>query len=125
VYVVALEVVKGAPVWSLLVSMLSVALALAGVAAVYLAFGTRGAKFDWETPQQANRGIGCLGSLVGFLFVGVCFLLLLGPVLAVTLLGLPTALGQAVGLLLCAAGCAAALLIAYKTVEPHVPMLSE
>jgi len=125
VYVLALEIIKGASAWSLLVAVLSVALALAGVAAVYLAFGTRGAKFDWDTPQQMNRGIGCLGSLVGMLFVGVCFVLLLAPVLAATLLGLPAALGQAVGLVLCAGGCAAAMVIAYKAVELHVPVLGE
>ena len=44
----------------LVILVLGMAFALAGVTGIYLAFGTLGAKFDWENPAQMNRAVGCL-----------------------------------------------------------------
>jgi ABC-2 type transport system permease protein len=125
VYLLILQILKGSSLWSMVVSMLAVSMMLAGLNGIYLYFGTRGAKFDWENPAHMNRAVGCLGSLVGFLFLPVCFLLFISPTFLARLLDLPLAAGQLVGLLLGGAASAAALFIPLGMVEKYVPTLAE
>jgi ABC-2 type transport system permease protein len=125
VYVLVLQVFKGPNAWSMLVSLLAVALLLAGVNGLYLAFGVLGAKFDWENPNQIGRSVGCLGSLAGMLYMPLCFGLFIGPILLATLLNFPVVLGQAVGLALGGAAGIAGALIPLKLVEKRVSKLNE
>jgi ABC-2 type transport system permease protein len=125
IYVLALQILKGGTPISAAISWLAVALALAGVTGIYLAFGTVGAKFDWENPAQMNRAVGCLGSIAGMLFMPVCFGLFIVPPLLAGFLGLPILAGQVVGLLLGGAACAAAVIVPLGMVEKRVAMLNE
>lgn len=125
VYILVLQVLKGNTLWSMLVSLASVALILAGLTGIYLAFGVRGAKFDWESPQQMGGTVGCLGSLISFAYLPVCFVLFVGPNLAAGLLGLPALLGQLVGLLLGGAAGVAGVIIPLGMVVGRVPRLGE
>ena len=125
IYVLVLQMLKGGTLISVVISLLAVAFALAGVTGIYLAFGTVGAKFDWENPAQINRAVGCLGSIAGMLFMPVCFILFIAPPLLAGLLGLPVISGQLVGLLLGGAACAAAVVIPLGIVEKRVATLNE
>ena len=125
VYLLVLQIFKGATLFSAIVSLLAVGMILAGLTGIYLAFGTRGAKFDWENPSQTNRAVGCLGSLVGTLYLGICFGLFIVPPLGASLLGLPMEAGQLVGLLLGGIASAGAILIPLGLVEKRVATLAE
>jgi ABC-2 type transport system permease protein len=124
-YVLVLQILKGSCFWSMLVSVLAVGLMLAGINGIYLAFGVVGARFDWENPNQMGRTSGCLGSLVGFISLPVCFSLFIVPILLAALLGLPTQLGQAAGLLLGGAAGIAFAVIPLLLVEKRVATLNE
>ena len=125
IYVLVLQILKGGTLVSVVISLLAVAFALAGVTGIYLAFGTVGAKFDWENPAQMNRAVGCLGSIAGMIFMPVCFILFIAPPLLAGLLGFPVLAGQLVGLLLGGAACAAAVVVPLGIVEKRVAMLNE
>jgi ABC-2 type transport system permease protein len=125
VYVLILQLLKGAGPLSVIISLAAVALTLAGINGIYLAFGTRGAKFDWETPQQMGGVVGCLGTLAGMLFVPVCFGLFIVPPLLAGAFNFPLLLGQLVGLLLGGTASLAAAIIPLGLVEKRVASLSE
>ncbi len=125
VYLMILQILKGATLFSAIVSLLAVGMILAGLTGIYLAFGTRGAKFDWENPSQTNRAVGCLGMLVGTLFLAICFGLFIVPPLVAGWLGLPTEAGQLVGLLLGGIASAGAVLLPLGLVEKRVALLNE
>ncbi len=124
-YVIVLQILKGGTLWTVFVSLFAVAMSLAGLTGIYLAFGTTGAKFDWENPGQMNRSVGCLGSLAAMALVPVYFLLFILPSLGAVFLQLPVALGQVVGLVLGGAAGAAGVIIPLGLVEKRVAMLAE
>lgn len=125
VYVLILQLLKGAGPLSMIISLAAVALTLAGINGIYLAFGTRGAKFDWETPQQMGGVVGCLGTLAGMLFVPVCFGLFIVPALLAGFFNIPLLVGQLTGLLLGGTASLAAAFIPLAWVEKRVASLGE
>jgi ABC-2 type transport system permease protein len=125
VYLLVLQVLKGSSLFSMVVSLLAVAMILAGLTGITLAFGTRGAKFDWENPSQSNRAVGCLGNIAGTFYLAICFGLFAVPPMAAGLLGIYVEAGQLVGLLLGGALSVAAVLIPLGLVEKRVAMLGE
>ena len=125
VYVLILQLLKGAGPFSVFISLAAVALALAGINGIYLAFGTRGAKFDWESPQQMGGAVGCLGTVAGILFVPVCFGLFIAPPLLAGFFNIPLLVGQLAGLLLGGAASLAAAFIPLGLVEKRVATLGE
>ena len=125
VYVLILQILKGAGPLSAIISLVAVALALAGINGIYLAFGTRGAKLDWESPAQMGGAVGCLGTLAGMLFVPVCFGLFIVPPLLAGFFNIPILVGQLAGLLLGGAASLAAAFIPLRWVEKRVATLGE
>jgi ABC-2 type transport system permease protein len=125
VYVLILQILKQAGPLSVIISLAAVALALAGINGIYLAFGTRGAKFDWESPAQMGGAVGCLGTLAGMLFVPVCFGLFITPPLLAGFFNFPLLLGQLAGLLLGGAASLAAAILPLAMVEKRVATLNE
>lgn len=125
VYVIILQILKAGSLWSVVVSLLAVALSLAGLVGIYLAFGVRGARFDWDNPQQKSLSVGCLGSLVGFIFLPICFVFFIGPALAAALLDFPPILGQIAGLVLGGAVSLAAAILPLEWVVKRVGTLNE
>ncbi len=125
VYIVVLQILKGNSLWSMLVSVVSVALILAGLTGILLSFGVRGARFDWDSPRQMGNSIGCLGTLAGFSYLPFCFLLFIAPNLAASLLDLPPIIGQLTGLLLGGAAGVAGMIIPLGMVIKRVPRLGE
>jgi ABC-2 type transport system permease protein len=125
VYLVVLQIIKGTSVASAAISLLAVALSLAGLTGIFLAFGTYGAKFDWDNPAQINQSMGCVSSLVSAIFLALCFGLFIVPAIVAALLGLPVLVGQLVGLLLGGAVNIAAIIIPLNLVEKRVATLGE
>jgi ABC-2 type transport system permease protein len=125
IYILILQFFKGFELWPTLVSMIAVALVMAGVNGIYLAFGVTGAKFDWESPNQMGRTVGCLGAIAGMVFVPVCFALFVGPAVLAAFLELPLALGQLVGLALGGGAGLAAAILPLGLVEKRVSTLNE
>ncbi|MBI4926681.1 MAG: hypothetical protein HY835_02870 [Anaerolineae bacterium] len=125
IYVLVLQILKGASPLSMLITLLALGFILMGLTGIYLAFGIQGAKFNWDTVQQMNQAVGCLGTLVGMAYVPVCFVLLAGPPAVVVILGWPVLVGQLIGLLLGAAAGLGGAWIALSLVEKRVPMLNE
>ncbi len=83
----------------LLFGLLVVALCMAGAAGLNLAFGVVGANLEWEDPRHMMRGgVGCLGTLASFIYMGMALALFFGPPIALTLLGGPEIIGQIIGL---------------------------
>ncbi|WP_162787770.1 putative ABC transporter permease subunit [Anaerolinea thermolimosa] len=99
VYLMALQLLKGSPPLTMVISLFAVALASAGLVGLFMALGVPRSKFDWEDPRQTNT-VGCLGSLIGFAYLPVCFGLFIGPVFLANLLKFPTLAGQLAGLVL-------------------------
>ncbi len=107
-------------------TFLTVALCLAGVTGVNLAFGVTGAVFNWEDPRQMMRGSsGCLSSLSSAACLPVCLVFFAAPVFGATLLGLPEIIGQVVGLVLGGAVSLACALVPLVLVRKRIPVLGE
>jgi ABC-2 type transport system permease protein len=95
-----------------LYSLLAVAMCLAGMNGILLAFGALGANFKWEDPRKMSAGqLGCLGQLLGMLYLPVAFLLFIGPLWLVPVFRLPPVAGYLGGLVLgvTVTGCCAFL----------------
>jgi ABC-2 type transport system permease protein len=125
VYLIILQILKGAPLGSALISLIALALTLAGLTSIYLAFGAQGAKFDWEHPSRMGSGVGCLGNIVGMLFLPICFGFFIAPPLLTGLVGVPTWAGQVIGLFFGGAISIAAAIIPLRMVEKRVTILNE
>ncbi len=124
-YLLVVQILKGTPWYSMLLSQALLALVLVGMTGIYLYFGINGAKFDWDNPQQINSTIGCLGNIVGMLFLPVVFGLYAGPTLLAAILELPVFLGQLAGLILGGAASLAAGLIPLRLSHGKVERLNE
>jgi ABC-2 type transport system permease protein len=126
VYLLILEILKGSSLWTAVVSLIAVAVMLAGLNSINLAFGVRGAKFDWETLSQRNQAVGCLGSVVGMLVLLLCFMLyILPPLLMTGFLRTPPIVGQLVGLALGSIAGLTAAIVPMRLVESYVARLNE
>ncbi len=103
-----------------------VVLTIAGVAGLNLSFGVRGANLNWEDPRQMSRGtIGCLGTLVSLVFLGLSLVLFFAPPLLLPLVQLPEIFGQIAGLVLGGAFCLTATLLPPWLVRNKVAAIGE
>ena len=101
VFLVIISLVQRASPGTLIFGMLVVLLTIAGTAGLNLAFGVIGANFNWEDPRRVTQGgVGCLGALASFLFLGISLLLFFGPAVLLKILGGPAAAGEFAGLAL-------------------------
>jgi hypothetical protein len=125
IYIIVLQVFKGASLWSMAVGLLAVAAIMAGLVGIHLAFGVAGARFDWDNPNEVGRTVGCFGGLAGMLYAGLCFALFAAPAILAGMLQLPVVLGQMVGLVLGVGAGLAGALIPLALVEKRVATLME
>lgn len=125
IYLLVLQILKRVDFWSALAGMICLWMMLGGLTGIYLAFGTKGARFDWENPAERNRVIGCMSVLSGMVFLAIGFALFVGPILIAQALRLPTGVGRTAGLILCAAGNALAIILPLQTLAKRVETLNE
>lgn len=79
-------------------SLWMVALCLAGMAGIQLAFGAAGANFNWEDPRKMNAGnMGCLGMVLTAIYVPVNLGLFIGPLFLAALIHIPAVFATLAG----------------------------
>ena len=100
-FLAGISILQKTPLGGFLYSLLAVAMCLAGMNGILLAFGALGANFKWEDPRKMSAGqLGCLGQLLGMLYLPVAFLLFIGPLWLVPVFRLPPVAGYLGGLVL-------------------------
>jgi ABC-2 type transport system permease protein len=98
VFLMAIALVQKMPFPAFLFNFLAMSMCLAGMNGILLAFGTAGAKFNWEDPRKMNAGtLGCLGQILTAIFVPISFGIFIGPMFLVSVLGWPQFYGYLVG----------------------------
>ncbi len=99
-FLTGMALMQRVPSSILLYGFLAIALILAGLGGIILAFGVRGANFDWTDPRRMSDGVTTtLGMIVGFLYLVAALLLFFAPPIGLPLLGIMPGTGQVVGLL--------------------------
>jgi ABC-2 type transport system permease protein len=107
-------------------SLVVVALTVAGVTGLNLAFGVIGANFDWEDPRRISQGaLGCLGFLVSGFCILVCLFFFFGPLILFELFGSSPALGHMVGIVLGSAASLGLIIVPLRLVRQRIPRLAE
>jgi hypothetical protein len=101
IFLLVISIIQRSSLATLFFNLGVILFSIAGSAGISLAFGVLGARMDWENPRQMQRGpAGCLGALLGMLYIGLSLGLFLGPPLLAQILEQPIWIGQAAGLLL-------------------------
>ena len=107
-------------------SLWVIALTVAGVAGLNLAFGVIGANFEWEDPRRISQGaMGCLGALATGLSLFVCLLFFFGPPILFDVLNSPSGIGRLIGIVLGSTVSLCLMLIPLWLVRTRIPRLSE
>jgi ABC-2 type transport system permease protein len=126
VFLVIISLVQRASAETLIFSLLVVLLTIAGTGGLSLSFGVVGANFKWEDPRRISQGgIGCIGALATFAFLGTSLLLFFGPAVLVKMVGGPAFLGELAGLAMGGVFCLAGGFITLRLVSGRVARLGE
>jgi len=100
IYLLGIAFLQKAPLGTILYGLPSVALILAGLDGINLAFGVRGVNLTWTDPRKMENGVaGVLGMILSIVYQLVTLVLFFGPPLGLPLLGIPEGVGMLVGLL--------------------------
>jgi ABC-2 type transport system permease protein len=125
-FLVLISLLQKASLGVLLYGLPVVALTIAGVAGLNLAFGVSGANLTWEDPRRMTRGVtGCLGSLASLTFLGISLVLFFAPPLVLPLIKVPEIVGQGVGLVLGSALCLTATILPPWLIRSRVNAIGE
>ena len=125
-FLVLISLLQKASLGVLLYGVPVVALTIAGVAGLNLAFGVRGVNLSWEDPRQMTRGTtGCLGTLVSLGFLSISLVFFFAPPLLLPLIKVPEIVGQGVGLVLGSALCLTATILPPWLVRNRVNAIGE
>lgn len=107
-------------------SLVVVALAVAGITGLNLAFGIIGANFEWDDPRRIPQGaLGCLSFLVSGFCLLVCLLFFFGPPILFNFLDLPSFMGNFIGIVLGSVASLALMIIPLRLVRQRIPRLAE
>jgi len=89
-FVTVVSVLQQIEITQAIYSWLAVALCLAGMTGIQVAFGAAGANFTWEDPRKMNAGnMGCLGMILTAFYVPINLGLFLGPLFLAAVFGVP------------------------------------
>lgn len=93
-FLAGISLIQKIPFAGVLYSLLAVAMCLAGMNGILLAFGVLGANFKWEDPRKMSAGsLGCLGQFLTMLYLPLAFGLFIGPLWLVSALNWPQLYG--------------------------------
>jgi ABC-2 type transport system permease protein len=107
-------------------SLVVVALSVAGVGSLNLAFGVVGANFEWEDPRRISQGVmGCLGALVSGVCLLACLIFFFGPPILFEIFASPAAIGRLIGLALGSIVSLGLMIIPIWLVRKRIPRLAE
>jgi hypothetical protein len=125
-FLLIISVIQGASLLTLLYSLVVIALAVAGADGLNLAFGVAGVNLEWDDPRKmTSGGIGCLGILVGMIYLAVGLVLFFAPLAIFGLLRWPQFLGQTIGLVLGGVFCLLIAILPLWLVRKKVPRIGE
>jgi len=126
IFLFAISLLQKVPTAIILYGLPSIALILAGLDGINLAFGVRSANFNWTDPRRmAGGAAGCLSMVASVAYLGLSVLMFFGPPIGAPLLGISEGIGRMVGLL---AGSITALLctvLPLRLVKERVHLLGE
>ena len=126
VFLLIISLVQRAGLETMVFGLLVVVLTIAAAAGLNLTFGVIGANFKWEDPRRITQGgIGCLGALTSFVFLGASMLLFFGPAVLLKMIGGPPVAGELAGLALGGLFCLACGIIPLWLVRGRVARLGE
>jgi hypothetical protein len=96
-----ISIIQKTPPVDFLFGLLAVAMSMAGMNGILLAFGVLGANFKWEDPRKMSAGsLGCLGQFLAMLYLPIAFLLFVGPLWLAPVFHLPPVAGYLSGIIL-------------------------
>ena len=125
-FLAGISLVQKIPFISFLYSLVAVAMCLAGMNGILLAFGVMGANFKWEDPRKMSAGsLGCLGAFLAMLYLPLAFGLFIGPLWLVTAINVPPGYGYLAGFILGAAVTGTCALLPPWLVRGKVARLDE
>ncbi len=125
-FLIGISILQGIPLAGFLYSLLAVAMCLAGMTGILLAFGAAGANFNWEDPRKMNAGnMGCLGALLTVLFVPLAFGFFIGPLWLVAAFNLPQFYGYLAGFMLGVGVSGTAVILPLRLARGKVERLGE
>jgi len=100
-FLAGISIVQKIPLAGFLYSLVAVAMCLAGMNGILLAFGALGANFKWEDPRKMSAGnLGCLGQFLTMLTLSLAFGLFIGPLWLVSAFNWPQVYGYLAGFIL-------------------------
>jgi ABC-2 type transport system permease protein len=125
-YMLAITLLQGVPLATLLYAIPCAAVIMAGMAGLNLAFGVRYANLSWTDPRHMADGVGSyIAMILSFIYLVICLLVFITPPLALPFLGAPQALGLLGGLLACGILGIASLALSSRWLAPRVLHLAE
>lgn len=101
-FLMGITLVRRAPLSVVLYALPAIALILAGLTGINLAFGVKGVNLDWENAQKIStrKGTGCLSAIVTVVYLGFSLVLFFAPPLVLSFYQLSELIGQFTGLIL-------------------------
>jgi ABC-2 type transport system permease protein len=100
-FLVGISMVQKTSFPGFLYGLATVAMCLAGMNGILLAFGVLGANFKWEDPRKmSSGGPGCLGHILAMLYLPLALGLFVGPLWLVSAFNWPQVYGTLAGLIL-------------------------
>jgi hypothetical protein len=125
-FLIVISILQGFSPAGFAYSLAIVALTLAGVNGILVGSGVAGANLNWDDPRKMNAGsMGCLGQLVAMIYLGVSFILFVGPLFVVSALQLPPMYGYLTGLIIGIVANLACALLPLMLVRKRVERLGE
>jgi ABC-2 type transport system permease protein len=102
-YLIGIAILQKPPLATILYGLPSIALILAGLCGINLAFGVQGVNLTWTNPRKMENGVASLfGTILSIVYQLITLLIFFGPPLVFPLIGITEEVGMAVGLV---AGC--------------------
>ncbi|RPI88070.1 MAG: hypothetical protein EHM41_02625 [Chloroflexi bacterium] len=126
-FLLGITLVRKAPYSIVLYALPAIALILAGLTGINLAFGVKGANLDWENAQKIStrKGSGCLSAIVTVIYLGFSLVLFFAPPLVLSFFQLSELMGQLIGMILGGIFSLAAAILPILWVKPLVYRIGE
>ncbi len=126
IYLLGIALLQKAPLTTILYGIPSIALILAGLCGINLAFGVRGVNLTWTDPRKMENGVaGVVGSIISILYQLITLLVFFGPPLVFPLLGISESIGMLTGLLVGGAITMLCTFMPLKMVKERVSTIGE
>lgn len=126
VYLLGIALLQKTSLATILYGLPAIAMILAGLCGINLAFGVRGVNLTWTDPRKMENGVvGVVGLIVSIIYQLVTLVLFFGPPLGFPLLGLSEGTGRWVGLIVGGIAASLSTILPLKSVVGRVSTIGE